>query len=404
MVEFNKKTLDNGMIVLHEKRDVPVTTVMLGTRYGSAYEKEEEKGIAHFIEHLCFKGTEKRTAKEIACEVEKTGGLLNAFTAEEMTAYYVKLPSRHLNMAMDVLFDIFFNPVFPEEDVAREANVICEEIRMYNDEPRMHVLKRIKENLYKKPFGIFAAGLQENVKKFKREDLLKRHREVYVPENSVLCVVGNNDFDDVVKIAEEFSRDVKRDLVKHNVAEVSLNNLNNEEKRDNLQQANICLGFHFPRLGEKERYAAEVFSAILGQGMSSVLFTEVREKRGLAYAVRTFLELGREYGYMLIYIGTDKSKTKEVEEICLQKFHDMKDLNEEDIIEGKKQVIGNHDVDKEESNNTALNLIYEEICNPCVGAESYYKYKENIENVSLDDIKKIADKTEYASFKLLPQD
>ena len=115
-MKFEKKVLANGLTVLFEKRDVDVTTVMLGVKYGSAYDSVEEKGAAHFIEHLCFKGTEKRSVYEIASEIEKVGGDLNAFTHEEITAYHVKLPSNHLDVAMDVVFDIFFNPVFPEED------------------------------------------------------------------------------------------------------------------------------------------------------------------------------------------------------------------------------------------------------------------------------------------------
>ena len=146
-MKFQKKVLKNGLTVLHEKRDVPVTTVMLAAKYGSAYESVEEKGMAHFMEHLCFKGTEKRTVGQIADEVEKVGGELNAFTHEEVTAYHVRLPSDKLDVAMDVIFDVFFNPVFPEEEVEKEANVICEEIKMYRDNPHMHAIEMIKKNL-----------------------------------------------------------------------------------------------------------------------------------------------------------------------------------------------------------------------------------------------------------------
>src|SRR5680860_1443190 len=118
-MKFQKRVLANGLTVLFEKRDVDVTTVMLGVRYGSSYDSIEEKGMAHFIEHLCFKGTEKRGVRQIASEVEKIGGELNAFTHEEVTAYHVKLPSKHLGVAMDVIFDVFFNPIFPEADVER---------------------------------------------------------------------------------------------------------------------------------------------------------------------------------------------------------------------------------------------------------------------------------------------
>ena len=395
--QFRRTKLQNGLTILHEKRDVDVTTVMLGAKYGAAYEDEKEKGVAHFMEHLCFKGTEKRTAKEIAEELEKVGGILNAFTSEEVTAYHVKLPSEHLELAMDVIFDIFFNPVFPEEEVKKEANVICEEIRMYHDNPKAHVLEKIKENLYEKPFGMFVAGTEENVKGMGREFLIGRQREIYVPKNSILCVVGNNDFEDVVKFAEKFV--VVRDGESLGVPEIERINNEEEEKRDNLQQANVALGIHFPKANEKERYAAEVFSAILGSGMSSKLFTEVREKRGLVYGVKSDLDLGKDYGYMFIWAGTDKEKVGEVKKICLEEFEKMKNISEKELEDGKEQVIGNQKVESEGSNETAVNLILEEIMGK---AEDYYGYEKNIRSVTLEDIKKLAEKTEYSSFVLSP--
>ena len=205
MVAFNKKVLSNGLTVIHEKRDVPVTTVMMAVRYGAMFETKEEKGIAHFMEHLCFKGTDKRNAHEIAHALEKVGGDLNAFTHEEMTAYHVKLPSKHLELGIDVISDIFFNPTFPEEEVQKEANVICEEIKMYRDNPRAHTLENIKANLYAAPFGMFTAGTEEIIKGISRDQILAKHRELYIPKNAVLCVVGNNEFEDVVRLAERYA-------------------------------------------------------------------------------------------------------------------------------------------------------------------------------------------------------
>ena len=243
MVKFNKKVLGNGLTILHEKRDVPVTTVMLASKYGGAYETEKEKGIAHFMEHLCFKGTEKRTVKQIADEVEKVGGELNAFTHEEITAYHVKLPSKHLSIAMDVVSDIYFNASFPEEEIVKEANVICEEIKMYYDNPRAHVLEQIKNNLYEKPFGIFLAGNEEVVKGMTRKQLIDRHREVYVPSNSILCVVGNNSFEEVVSMAEKISIEREGKTIK--IPKIKLQSLKSDEKREGIQQANLALGSIF---------------------------------------------------------------------------------------------------------------------------------------------------------------
>jgi len=396
-MKFNKKVLQNGLTVIHEKRDVPVTTVMLGVKYGAAYETAKEKGIAHFIEHLCFKGTEKRTVRQIAEEVEGVGGDLNAFTHEEITAYHVKLPSEHLGAAMDVLFDVFFNATFPEEEVAKEANVICEEIKMYRDNPRAHVMERIKSSLYEDPFGMFIAGTEENVRGMTRDQLFDRHRSVYVPANSVLCVVGDNDFDEVVSMAEKLS--VQRDSEDVVLLDVKIRVLSGSEKRKDLAQANVALGFHFPFSGDKERYAAEVFAMMLGHGMSSRLFREVREKRGLVYGVKTEIDLGESYGYMVIWAGTDPEKVDEVVRICSEEYSKMTNVSKKELDEAKVRVVGNRKVESEGSSETALNLILEEISGD---AKDYYDYEKNVAKVSLDDIKAIAKKSNFASFSLGP--
>ncbi len=396
-MKFNKKVLDNGLTILHEEREVPVTTVMLSVKYGSAYESEEEKGMAHFMEHLCFKGTEKRDVNQIAGEVEKVGGILNAFTSEEITAYHVRLPSEHLGVATDVIFDIFFNASFPEEEVKKEANVICEEIKMYKDNPRAHVLEMIKNSLYEKPFGMFIAGSEEGVRGMSRKMLFEKHRQMYTPENAVLTVVGNNSFEEVVKLAEKFVVERKGDS--HKIPDINKKIEKDSESRDNLTQSNMALGFHFPKMDEKGRYSSEVFSAILGQGMSSKLFREVREKRGLVYSVKTELDLGKNYGYLVIFAGTDPGKVDEVEKVCLEEFSKMKEVTEEELMAAKIQVIGNRHVEEESSSDVAVGLVLEEFSG---NAEEYYEYSKRINEVTLEDVKEFAKMTEFARFSLGP--
>ena len=396
-MKFQKKVLANGLTVLFEKRDVDVTTVMIGVRYGSGYDCVEEKGMAHFIEHLCFKGTGKRSVREIAQEVEGLGGELNAFTHEEVTAYHVKLPSEHLDVAMDVIFDVFFNPSFPEDEIEREAGVICEEIKMYRDNPMRHTLERIKSNLYDEPFGIFAAGRQDVVRGMTRRRLKERHDEVYIPENSILCVVGNNEFKDIISFAKSLSPNSKIKSLKLKMPKIVLRNIRDDEKREGLEQANVALGFHFPKAGDRGNYAAEVFSAILGQGMSSKLFSEVREKRGLVYGIKSDFDSGRDFGYMVIWAGTDFSKVEEVKKICLEEFAKMKNLTQKELDEAKVQVVGNRKVDSEGSSETAVNLVMSEVRGK---VEEYYDYEKKINKVTLDDIRKLASKTEFASFSL----
>lgn len=397
MVEFKQKVLKNGLTVIHEKRDVAVTTLLLGVKYGSRYEDEKEKGIAHFIEHLCFKGTEKRTTRQIAEEIENIGGILNAFTSEDVTAYHAKFPSEHLTKVGEVIFDIFFNPIFPEEEVKRESEVICEEIKMYYDNPRAHVLDQIKSQLYEKPFGMFIAGTQEIVKDLTREKLLEKHRQVYVPKNSVLVVVGNNSFEEVVALAEKFV--VERKCVEIKKPKIILKNESENEKRNNLQQTNLAIGFHFPLSGDKERYAAEVFSSILGDGMSSKLFTEVREKRGLVYGIKTDIDFGVDYSYFYIWAGTDPAKVEEVKKVSLEEFKRMAKLTEKELDIAKKKIIGSIRVDSESSDDVARELLafwsFGDV-NEC------YEQEKRIAAVSLKDIQKLADKKDYSFYSLGP--
>lgn len=398
MVEFKKKVLDNGLTVLFERRDVPVTTVMLAVKYGSGYETMEEKGMAHFIEHLCFKGTKKRSAVEIAREVEGLGGDLNAFTHEEVTAFHVKLPSEHLDRALDVVFDVFFNPTFPEEEVKKEALVIVEEIKMYRDNPHTHTIESVKKNLYDVPFGEFIGGSEENVLGFSREDLFGKHEDMYKTSNAVLCVVGNNDFDEVIELVQ--SMDVKVGGVDKSFPEVVLKNAQGSEKREGVHQTNLALGFHFPKMGEKGRYVAEVFSSILGEGMSSKLFSEVREKRGLVYSVKSDLDIGERYGYMIIWAGCDSKKKDEVVRVCREEFSRMGEISEEELEKAKVKVVGNWNVESESSDGVATDLIMEEVGGD---ASNYYRFEEMINSVTLDDIKDLASIRDYSLFSLEPK-
>lgn len=394
-MKFNKKVLPNGLTVIHEERDVPVTTVMLATKFGAIYETAKEKGIAHFMEHMAFKGTAKRSAFQIASEVEKVGGDLNAFTDEEETAYHVKLPSQHLEKAIEIISDIFFNPSYPVEEFSKEANVICEEIKMYEDDPRMHVLEGIKGCLYKDPFGMFIAGSEKTVRGLKREELLSKHKKLYSPKNSILCVVGKNSFKQVLELAERFS--VKKELENISLPKIELQNLKVKKTKQDLQQANLAIGFHIPI---ELKHASDVFVSILGEGMSSKLFTEVREKRGLAYAVKMIHQVTKNFGYMVIYVGTERDKVEEVIKICLEEFKKMENISEKELEEGKQQVIGNFEVSMEDSSQVALDLVTKEVNGQ---AEDYYKYVEKIKKVSMKEIKKLAEIKDYSYYVLSPE-
>jgi len=341
-------------------------------------------------------GTKKRTSRQINIELEKVGGMFNAFTGQEETVFYVKLPSRHLKAAIDVLSDVYFNPIFPEEKIKKEADAICEEISLHHDTPMVHTFEKLEQGMFEPPFGLDGFGTREQVQSITRDMLVKTHRKFYTPENTILSVVGNNSFAEVVRLAKEFCVGVNS--VKAVLPPIRNLFLKETEIRTSIQQAHVTLGFKFPVAGSKERYAAKVFSKILGYGSSSRLYNEIREKRGLAYAVLAENEASKSYGQLVIYLGTDKKNVELAKKICLDEVRKMSEISEKELEEGKQQVIGHFEVKSEDCEEVALKLWLEE--NAKGDAEDYYRYVDRVREVTMDDIRKLADFEDYASFVL----
>src|SRR3989338_1740363 len=200
--KFYRKVLKNGMTIIFEKRENPVVSVAFAVRYGGINEASHEKGISHFIEHLLYKGTPIRNSRQIAEEIERKGGLLNGFTDETVTAYLCKIPSRHLDIALDVLGDMVKNPLFDEEELEKEKKVIFEETKMRRDNPIHYVFNEIHRLLYKEPFGSPSIGTEKTLKSLTRKKILERFQSVYRPNNMILCVVGDTNFKKIVNFAE----------------------------------------------------------------------------------------------------------------------------------------------------------------------------------------------------------
>jgi zinc protease len=228
--------------------------------------------------------------------------------------------------------------------------------------------------------------------------LLKKHRTIYCPENCILCVVGGNKFEDVVNISNKYISSIERKGEKLRDISIEKRKRNNYENRNNLSQANLCLGIHFPSFSNELRYSAEIFNMILGVGMSSKLFSEVREKRGLVYGIRSELDLGRNYGYMVIWAGCDKKNISEVIKISKEEFEKMKDINEQELEDAKIQLIGSRKVHNSGLNEVAINLIMEEFNS---NAKNYYEYEKKINNVKREEIKKLCTNLDFASYYLI---
>jgi predicted Zn-dependent peptidase len=385
--KFVKKKLKNGITVLFEKRDLPVVSLSITNRFGGAYEDSEVKGIAHVMEHMLLAGTESRSSEEIAREVEKKGGVLNAFTAHEVTSYWFKMPSEHLFSGLDILIDSLKNPKFEEKKFEREKGVILEEIKMYHDDPRGHAMEQIEKNLYESPFGDLIIGNAESVSGLKREFIVDYFRKHYASGNFIVTIVGGVEdsvFEKVCKYLEDNFDGEKGD---YKIKEIIKKNDETVEEREHLDQAHLVFGVHGPLPGEEDYYALEVMDAYLGKGMSSRLFTEIREKRGLAYAVMSMIDSEKHYCHYIIYVGTMKDKVDEVKKLILQGFKDVDKMTEKDMKEAKEQIMGLRRVKSEEGISVMNELVFSELQG---GAEDYYEHEKKIEGVSLKQIKKLA--------------
>lgn len=396
---FQRKVLKNGMTIILEKRELPIVSVAFAVRNGGVHETEEEKGISHFIEHMLYKGTPTRNAKKIAEEIERNGGDLNGFTSDEITAYWCKMPSKHLSVALDVLGDMVKNPLFDEKELEKERKVIFEEIKMYKDNPRMHVFDEAQKCLYDGTMGISLAGTFETMGKIDREKMLKKFKEVYTPNNLILCVVGNADFEELVNYAEENFGNESSEIT---LKKFEKKNETRIEERKDIDQANLVFAYHVPLAEDKKSNAAEVLSVLMAGGMSSRLFSEIREKRNLAYAVKGDANIGKSFAYNFIYVGTTKENVEVVKKLILEEFEKVAEsLEKKELEEIKEQMIGNFQISMEESQTQMVNLLSSEIEG---NAEKFYDYEKNISEVKLEDVKNLARINRYSFFALVPKE
>jgi len=399
---FKKKVLKNGLTILFEKRDLPVVSVAFGIRAGGVNESLEEKGISHFIEHMLYKGTPTRNAKQIAEQIEKNGGELNGFTSEEITGYWCKMPSEKFSIALGVLSDMVKNPKFDKTEMEKERLVIFEEIKMRRDNPQIFVFDKIFESLYTGTLGKDLIGTEKTMNSIDRKKIVEKFEKIYKPNNMILCVVGDVNFNDVIKFAEKNFFDSSGEEVPEQ--KFDLKTGVKVEERLGLDQANLIFAYHVPVSLDKSNFTAKVLSAITAEGMSSRLFSEIREKRNLAYSIKGGSDINKRFAYNFVYVGTMKENVEQVKKLILQEFEKVsKELDEKELAEAKQQLIGHYKISMEDSQNQLIELLAAEVHGK---AEDFYEFEENIKKVKLKDVKEMASKItdgNYSFFALVPK-
>lgn len=394
---FLRKKLKNGMTVIMEKRELPVVSLSITNRFGAAFEDSNIKGIAHVIEHMVFTGTKTRTHEDISREIEKKGGILNAFTSHEVTSFWFKLPSEHIFAGIDILADILNNPLFDKEKFEKEKKVILEEIKMYHDTPQRSVFDKLEGNLYGVPFGESVIGSEKTVSELERDFVYGYFKENYSPEDYIVTVVGNADFEAICKYLDKAFKGKNK---KKEIKPLHKRYTNTIEERPGIDQAHFLFGIHSPLMSEKDYPALEVLDSYLASGMSSKLFLKIREEKGLAYTVKGSISAEKNYSYYAIYVGTTKEAIPEVQKLILQGFENIEGMTENELEETKQQVIGLRKVSSEESAGVMNELMMAELVGK---AEDYYSHEKLIRAVTLEQVKKLAKIKGYSTAAIVPK-
>ncbi len=345
MTIYNKTILDNGISVVSEKTNF-TKSVCLGVwvGVGSRYENLKNNGISHFLEHMVFKGSKKRSSFKIAKFLESVGGSLNAFTGKEFTCYFAHVLSKDISLAMDIVSDILVNPRFDESDIDNERNVVIEEINSTLDSPEELIHEYFQENIfYKHPLGYSILGKLNNIKSFNNKIIRDYWGKNYISNRIVVAVSGDIDHKNLVKLVEKYlSVPDKNNTVKFK-RKIGKGNNKTTLVKKGIKQAHICMGNIGVSYYKKIKYTLMILITLLGGGMSSRLFQIVREKHALAYSVYSFAEFLSDSGMFGVYMGTDKEKVDDAIVLVKKEFNKLrnKKISKRELNRIKSQLTGN---------------------------------------------------------------
>ncbi|OGH14035.1 MAG: hypothetical protein A3H50_03250 [Candidatus Levybacteria bacterium RIFCSPLOWO2_02_FULL_37_10] len=329
-MQFQRRVLSNGLRVL----TIPMpsfksVTSMILVGAGSRYETKKNNGVSHFLEHMAFKGTKKRpSALEISSLIDGIGGEFNAFTGKETTGYYIKSSSNHIELSLDVLSDMLLNSLFKTEEINKEKGVIIEEINLYEDTPSRKIADLYEGLLYgDTPMGWDIAGRKEVIQKITREDFISYLNSLYSAHNIVVIIAGGINEENVFGLVKKYFGKMKRfDTLQYKKVLKKQDKPAVFVKEKTTEQVHIAIGTRTVPLDHKDKYPLTVLAAILGGGMSSRLFHEVREKRGLAYYIKTNSENYQDVGTFVSTAGVDPKRVDEAVSVILNEYHKISNI------------------------------------------------------------------------------
>src|SRR5580704_11795851 len=362
---IQREVLPNGLTILTEQMD-HIRSVSMGIwiKSGSRHEDPNVNGISHFVEHMVFKGTSHRSAEDIARQVDSIGGNMDAFTGKETICFNIKVLDEHLPIAVDVLSDMVLHPVFDGKEILRERGVILEEIKMDEDNPDYLVHEIFTQNFFKgHPLGKPILGTKETVRRFDQPAILDYYGGKFAPGNMIISAAGNLDHHEVVELLRERFEQLPwgtngwQDTPPKTNSRITLRN------KKSLEQVQICVGVPSYRINDERRFVAYVLNTLLGGGMSSRLFQNIRERQGLVYSIFSELNPYKDSGCLAVYAGTSRASAPKVVQSIVHEFHDVKQnsIPEEELKRAKDQLKGSLMLSLESSTARMSNLARQEM-------------------------------------------
>lgn len=407
--DVRKTVLDNGMKVITEHIDsVRSISVGIWVKTGSRNEENNQAGITHFLEHMLFKGTEKRNAFEIAQSMESVGGYLNAFTSTEYTCYYARCLDTKLEKAMEVLSDMVRNSVFPEEELEKEKKVVIEEMKMYRDSPDDAIFEEFSGRIFRDhPLGRPIIGYEDTVSSFKREHLFDYMSERYRPDNLLVAVAGNVNHDEVAALAKEWLNQPESSVTEIKDQPLLPYKQFQSEITKSIEQTHMITGRRALNFDHPDKYLLLLANTILGGGMSSRLHQNIREKYGYCYSIGPFNQSYLDSGLYGVYVGTDQEYVEHVRKLIAVEFNRMREeiVDAKELNEAKAQLKGKLLLSQESTSNRMTRLAKSELYfNRFVTLDELV---ENIDAVRAEDVKTFSehffDPDVFSETLLLPE-
>ena len=376
---FVKEYLENGIpVVMESIKNVRSVALGVWVKVGSRYESPAENGISHFLEHMFFKGTGKRSPKDIAVEIDSMGGDLNAFTSRENTAFYIKVLDEYLEKGVDLLSDIFVHSTFPEDELEKEKKIIKEEIKMVEDTPDDFIHDLFNQTIWgHEGLGQSILGRRDTVASFTREDVIRHISKYYGTKDIIISCAGKFQPAKLLEMLGERFGALRRGSEPRKGPAPEFRSDIKVYTKD-ISEAHICIGVPSVSQTSEDRYALFVLNTLLGGGVSSRLFQEIRENRGLAYSVYSYTSMYIDTGLWGVYAGVSKKRIREVAELIIHEMLTLKDtLSEDELDKAKRHLKGNMILGLESTNSRMNNIARQEI--------SFKRY------ISPDEISKAVD-------------